>query len=126
MDEKEMEIERMKIFQKTQQQRFDEMEKKIKELTEKNEELEKIKMTLELNLRGYKEESERLRKMEEDLTGNLRKMNIERNHISDKLDSAEYKITTFADKISHTEQINKSLTKELARVRSKLTEAERY
>jgi chromosome segregation ATPase len=124
--EKDQEITRINIFQKTQQQRFDEMEKQIKELTEQKEDLEKQKMTLELNLISYKEENERLRKMEEDLTGNLRKMNIERNHISDKLDSAEYKITTFTDKITHTEQINKSLTKELSRIRSKLAEAEQY
>ena len=124
--EKEKELLTKEAIQKTYEERFEELIAKVKDLEYKIDNLERVKITLEEKNKIYFEENEGLKQAQEKFANSVKKMNDERNHFKDTLDSANLRIASLNDHAHHNDEIIGRLTRELDKVKTNLSKAERY
>ena len=124
--EKDNKIITLVSMQTTHQQRIDAIASKLDEANKQLETLEKQNMVLEMNNQAYKEENNRLRVEQESTTHSVKKMNIERNDLTEKLQAANHKIASNMEKLSTNEEMAQLVNKELLKTRNNLVQAERY
>lgn len=124
--EKDKKIIDLTAMETIYEQRFHEFVKKIEDLKNTVDNLDKENQTLVENNKTYTELNGALKKEQEELTIKMKKMNDERNHSNELLESANRKIASFIDQIHFNEELIARSTKEHEKIKGKLVHSERY
>ncbi|CAI2370269.1 unnamed protein product [Moneuplotes crassus] len=98
---------------------------KIERLDKEIDVLDQENQTLSENNRTYKQLNEEQKKELDEATSNMKKVNDERNHSNELLESANSKIATFIQQIHAKEEMIAVLEREKEKLRTKLDQAER-
>lgn len=123
---KEQELLSKEAIQRSYEQRFQELVAKVSNLEYQIDTLERTKSTLEEKNKVFEEENKKLKEAQDNFADSVKKMNDERNHFKDYVDAANLRIKSFTEQLHHSEDINKRLNKELDKVKTNLSKAERY
>jgi len=107
------------------EQQFKDQQAKIENLKKDIDDLDKENQTLAENNKTYIELNDEQKKEIEKITENMKKINDERNHVDELLESANDKIGAFIQQINAKEELLAVLNRERDKLSYKLTKSEK-